>query len=74
MYAVDVRESGSELSLGQPKRLFTSGFMEAPSLTIANYDVSIDGQRFLAVRGTAGQVRPSLVLNWSKELDELTGR
>jgi hypothetical protein len=41
------------------------------SLTTANYDVSLDGQRFLMVKEESPSGRPNVVLNWFDELKRL---
>jgi Tol biopolymer transport system component len=69
MMAVDVSTS-PHLVLSQPRQLFEQpyGFF---TITIANYDVSLDGQSFLMVKDESGSHRLNLVLNWTEELKRL---
>ena len=69
MMVVDVSTS-QRLVLSQPRQLFEQpyGFF---TITIPNYDVSLDGQRFLMVKDESGSHRLNLVLNWLAELKRL---
>ena len=62
MMAVDVRVSG-DLVLSSPRVLFDQRYAFGAGVTIANYDVSRDGQRFLMVKDEAGAGRLNVVLN-----------
>jgi hypothetical protein len=42
------------------------------NVSVANYDVSLDGQRFVMVKDEAGSGRLNVVLNWTEELTRLT--
>jgi hypothetical protein len=66
MLAVEVR-SAPTLSVGRARPLFDGNYLEGPS--VANYDVSADGERFLMVRGReGGGAEAVVVLNWLGEL------
>ena len=41
------------------------------TITIANFDVAPDGQRFVMVQDEAGAGRLAIVLNWADELKRL---
>jgi hypothetical protein len=69
MMAVDIVTEPT-LSAGEPRVLF-EGTYEAVVFT-RNYDVTLDGQRFLMVRPTELPMQPAThinaVLNWFEEL------
>jgi hypothetical protein len=69
MMVVDVSTS-PDVRLSPPRQLFEQryGFL---TVTIPNYDVSRDGQRFLMVKDKSGSGRLNLVLNWFEELKRL---
>ncbi len=70
MMVVDV--SGSvNLTLSQPRQLFDQRYV-FQNISLANYDVSPDGQRFVMVKDEAGSGRLNVVLNWTEELKRLT--
>jgi hypothetical protein len=54
--------------LSQPRTLFERRYAYGATITIANYDVSRDGQRFLMVRNTTESSHLNVVLNWFEEL------
>ena len=58
-----------DLRLSQPRPLFDQRYL-FQSLTVATYDVSADGQRFLMVKDEAGAGRLNLVLDWFEELKQ----
>ena len=68
--AVDVT-AGSEIALSAPRLLFERRYAFGPTVTIANYDVKADGQRFLMVKDESGSGRLNVVLNWFAELRRL---
>ena len=70
MMVVDVSTS-SELALSQPRLLFEQRYAFGSTITIANYDVSPDGQRFVMVKDESGSGRLNVVLNWVDELTRL---
>ncbi len=64
LMAVDVTATGNELRLSPPRTLFTRAFAYGAGITLANYDVTRDGQRFLMVRSDTQAARLRVVLNW----------
>ena len=68
--AVDVSTS-PDLTLSQPRVLFEQRYAFGTAQTIANYDVSPDGQRFVMVKDDAASGRLNIVLNWLEELKRL---
>jgi serine/threonine protein kinase/Tol biopolymer transport system component len=69
MMVVDV--SGSvDLTLSQPRQLFDQRYV-FQNISLANYDVSPDGQQFLMVKDETGSGRLNVVLNWTEELKRL---
>jgi len=67
MMAVDVTAT-PDLKLSTPHLLFEQRYAFSAGITIANYDVSRDGQRFLMVKNEAGAGRLNVVLNAFAEL------
>ena len=63
MMVVDVT-SGPALKLSPPKMLFEARYAYGAGITIPNYDVSRDGQRFIMVKPESGAGRLNVVLNW----------
>jgi len=63
MIAVDVTTSPA-LKLSAPKVLFESRYAFGAGVTIPNFDVSRDGQRFIMVKAESGAGRLNVVLNW----------
>ena len=70
MMGVDVSVSAAELSLSTPRVLFDQRYTFETS-TIANYDISLDGKRFLMVKDEFGAGRLNIILNWFEELKRL---
>jgi Tol biopolymer transport system component len=70
MMVVDV-SAGVDLTLSQPRQLFEQRYV-FQNISLANYDVSPDGQRFLMVKDEAGSGRLNVVLNWTEELKRLS--
>jgi len=63
--------SGSvDLTLSQPRQLFDQRYV-FQNISLANYDVSADGQRFVMVKDETGSGRLNVVLNWTEELKRL---
>jgi len=53
---------------GTPRTLLVDRYLRDPDNNAApNYDIDADGQRFVMVRGSAGQDRVVVVLNWLEE-------
>jgi Tol biopolymer transport system component len=63
MMVVDVTPAGSDLKLSSPHVLFEQRYAFGAGITISNYDVSPDGQKFLMVKDDAGAGRLNVVLN-----------
>jgi Tol biopolymer transport system component len=63
MMTVDVAAGADGLTLSPPHLLFEQRYAFGAGVTIANYDVSRDGQRFLMVKDEAGAGQLSVVLN-----------
>jgi hypothetical protein len=57
--------------LDDPVLLFEQRYSFGTGITIANYDISADGQQFLMVREDSAQIRLNLILDWSEELERL---
>jgi serine/threonine-protein kinase len=55
--------------LSQPHELFEQRYSFF-TITIPNYDVSLDGQRFVMVKDESGSGRLNVVLNWTEELKQ----
>jgi serine/threonine protein kinase len=70
MMVVDV-SAGVDLRLSQPRQLFEQRYV-FQNISLANYDVSPDSQRFVMVKDDAGSGRLNVVLNWTEELKRLT--
>jgi len=69
--AVEVAATGAELTLSPPRLLFEHAYTYGATITIPNYDVSPDGQRFVMVQDDPGAGRLAIALNWSEELKRL---
>jgi Tol biopolymer transport system component len=63
MMSVQVME-GPALKLTSPKMLFEARYAYGAGITVPNYDVSPDGQRFIMVKPESGAGRLNVVLNW----------
>jgi eukaryotic-like serine/threonine-protein kinase len=64
--------AGPELASSSPRILFDLPYAFGANVTLANYDVSADGQRFVMVKDAPGSGRLSVVLNWFDELARLS--
>ena len=64
MMAVTMTPAGNELQLSRPQQLFARSYAYGAGITIANYDVSKDGQRFVMVRDDTTVGRLRVILNW----------
>ena len=69
MMVVEV-SGGVDLTLSQPRQLFDQRYV-FQNISLANYDVSPDGQQFVMVKDEAGSGRLNVVLNWTEELKRL---
>jgi hypothetical protein len=70
MMAVNVT-TVPELVSSSPRTLFDQRYAFGANVTLANYDVSADGQRFVMVKDDPGSGRLNVVLNWFDELTRL---
>jgi serine/threonine-protein kinase len=70
MMAVDLSTS-PDVKLSPPRVLFEGRYAFGSGITIANYDVTHDGQRFLMVKDEAGAARLNVVLNWFEDLSRV---
>jgi uncharacterized protein YfaP (DUF2135 family) len=64
MMAVGLTTTAAGVELGQPTMLFERPYSYGAGITIANYDVTADGQRFLMVKDEDNVSRLRVVLNW----------
>jgi Tol biopolymer transport system component len=69
MMVVDVSGSGDP-TFSQPRQLFDQRYV-FQNVSLANYDVSPDGQQFVMVKDETGSGRLNVVLNWAEELKRL---
>jgi Tol biopolymer transport system component/tRNA A-37 threonylcarbamoyl transferase component Bud32 len=65
MMAVGVQTTADDIMLSPPQKLFERVYAYGAGITIANYDVTADGQRFLMVKDEATAGRLRMILNWS---------
>ena len=70
MMVVDL-SAGVDLTLSQPRQVFEQRYV-FQNISVANYDVSSNGQRFVMIKDEAGSGRLNVVLNWTEELKRLT--
>jgi hypothetical protein len=70
MMVVDVSAT-PDLSLSRPRVLFEQRYAFGTAQTVANYDVSPDGARFVMVKDDSASGRVNVVLNWVEELKRL---
>jgi serine/threonine-protein kinase len=71
MVVVVEASAAPDLKLSQPRPLFEQQYAFGSGITIPNYDVSPDGQRFVMIKDESSASRLNLVLNWSEELKRL---
>jgi eukaryotic-like serine/threonine-protein kinase len=62
--------AGVDPVLSQPRQLFEQRYV-FQNVSLANYDISSDGQRFVMIKDEAGSGRLNVVLNWTEELKRL---
>jgi eukaryotic-like serine/threonine-protein kinase len=67
MMAVGVTTTGADITLSEPTQLFERTYAYGAGITIANYDVTRDGQRFLMVKDEATAGRLRMIVNWRPE-------
>jgi serine/threonine protein kinase len=63
--------AGTAPTLSEPRLLFETPYAFGAGVTIPNYDVSADGERFVMVKEDSNANRLNLVLNWFEELKRL---
>ena len=63
MMVVDVLTTPT-LKLSSPRQLFEARYAYGAGITIPNYDISRDGQRFIMVKPEAGAGRLNVLMNW----------
>ena len=78
MMGVDITTEGGFLP-GKPRQLFEGSYVRSSAGYVrANYDVSLDGQRFLMLKAVEQKSAPltqiHVVLNWSDELNRRLAR
>ena len=61
--------AGADPVLSQPRELFDQRYV-FQNVTLANYDISPDGERFVMIKDEAGSGRLNVVLNWTDELKQ----
>ena len=73
MMAVDVVPDTlrSDLRLSPPRMLFDQNLAYGQTISLPNYDVSADGQRFLMIQDEPGSSRLNIILNWNEELKRI---
>jgi hypothetical protein len=67
MMAVEISTT-PEVSLSRPRLLFEQRYAYGAGITIANYDVTSDGERFVMVKDEGSAGRLHIVLNWFSDL------
>ena len=73
LMAVELRATAAGVELSQPRRLFERPYSYGAGITIANYDVTADGQRFLMVKDEENVGRLRMILNWSPDPSRAAG-
>jgi hypothetical protein len=74
MMAVTFTPAGSVPQLSAPKQLFARAYAYGAGITISNYDVSKDGQRFLMVKDDSTVGRLRVILNWRADTPATSAR
>jgi eukaryotic-like serine/threonine-protein kinase len=73
MMAVEVTTT-PDVKLSTPRVLFEQRYAYGAGITMANYDVTRDGQRFIMVKDESTGGRLNVVINWFTELNRLAPR
>jgi Tol biopolymer transport system component len=68
MMLVDVSRRDGDIALSSPRVLFEQRYAFGSAQSIANFDVTRDGQRFVMVKDDSASDQLSIVLNWFEEL------
>ena len=80
--AVDVDGTGDGFAAGKPRSLFTGPFLgglggvTVPGLSFPDYDVALDGKRFVMFKGSGNEVgvtTMNVITGWYSEVQRLTG-
>jgi serine/threonine-protein kinase len=71
MMSVRVLTADGRPVLADPELLFEGPYAFGRGLTIANYDVSADGERFLLVKEDARGAHLKVIMNWTQELERV---
>ena len=69
MMAVIVTPAGNELQPSAPHQLFARAYAYGAGITIANYDVTKDGQRFVMIKDDNSIGRLRVILNWRADAE-----
>ncbi len=72
--AVAFTPAGDEVQLSAPKQLFARSYAYGAGITIANYDVTKDGQRFVMVKDDNSVGRLRVILNWHADAEAAAGQ
>lgn len=67
MMAVGVTTTDSDITLSQATQLFERTYAYGAGITIANYDVTRDSQRFLMVKDESTSGRLRMIVNWTPD-------
>jgi hypothetical protein len=73
MMVVDLTTT-PEVKLSTPRLLFEQRYAYGVGITIANYDVTPDGQNFIMVKDEVTGGRLNVIFNWFTELKRLAPR
>ena len=71
MMAVELKATLAGIELSRAKLLFEKSYSYGAGITISNYDVTSDGQRFLMVKDEDNVGRLRVVLNWRPDAARL---
>jgi serine/threonine-protein kinase len=74
MMAVTITPAGNELQPSAPKQLFARAYAYGAGITIANYDVTKDGQRFVMVKEDVSIGRLRVIQNWRADAEPAAGQ
>ena len=69
MMIVDVSPDGQGLALSAPRVLFERQYAYGAGITLANYDVMPDGERFVMVKDESSAGRLNVIVNWRADLE-----
>ncbi len=72
-FSVSIRSEGAAIARGTPEEMFTGVYKDDPGAA-PNYDISLDGQRFLVIDESNRSSEQAVLVaieNWFEELDRL---